>query len=320
MTSARILSRLTVVLLAVLIAAGCKNAAKKPESAAPKQGETILAEFDGGKITAEELNLFLNGLPPYQRAQFLDPNIKNDFVNRVIDAVVLSNEARKIGLDKDPDVKAFIDLNVNSILAEKYFTKEIQPKAEQAQVTDEELKQYYDSHQAEFSNGQVKVKHILVGDEKEAGDIYNTLKANPSKFSEIAKQKSLDPSSKDKGGELGWFGRGKMVPEFENVAFSTPKGQIASPVKTRFGWHIIMVEDKTEVDATPFEQAKESIRTKLSSKKKQDMLESQVKDLKTKVKLKIHSENFAKVGENVTPAPGTTNMPPMPSTPPSGGR
>jgi parvulin-like peptidyl-prolyl isomerase len=89
---------------------------------------------------------------------------------------------------------------------------------------------------------QVKASHILVKTDTEAGSLAFDIRRGAITFEDAARQKSLCPSRKN-GGDLGWFGRGQMVKEFEDVAFSTPKGEMSKPIKTRFGWHIIRVDD-----------------------------------------------------------------------------
>lgn len=318
MNSTRIFTPLCILFLAVFLAAGCQSATKKDGAdKAQKKDSPIIAEYEGGVITADDVNQFLNNLQPFQKAQLLDPQKKTSFINQIVESAVLANAARGLGLDKNPEVQATIKIYENNILAEKYYSDEIKPLSDQVQISDEELKKYYDEHQSEFSNGQIKARHILVPSEEEAKRIHAQLKADPSKFAQLAKEKSIDPSNKDKGGDLEWFGRGRMVPEFENVAFSTPKGQLSEPVKTRFGWHIIFVEDKTETDVTPFEQAKETIRGKLLNDKKKELVDGKLKEVKDKVKLKIHEENFGKVGEEPPAAPGGAGLPPAPPAPQS---
>jgi peptidyl-prolyl cis-trans isomerase C len=295
--------------------------AVRPDAAENKS--PIIAEYKGGVITVDDINTVLNYLPPAQRAQLIsDPQKKASVISQIIEAAFLANEARKIGLDKDPSTKAYIDMNANSILADKYYSDQIKPVGDAAVVPDGELKQYYDTHQDEFKKDKVKARHILVQTEPEANEIYSQLVADPSKFNEIAKEKSLDSSNKDNGGDLGWFERGRMVPEFENTAFSTPKGQISKPVKTRFGWHIIFVDDKTEGVVTPFDEAKESIRSKLLADKKQAAMETKLGSVKTSANLTVHAENFDKVGDQApgTPAPAGSNAPPSPPKPAPAGK
>ncbi len=305
-----------ILIAAMMTAAG--SGCQKKTGDAKKAGdgkEIVLAEFDGGKVTAEQINSFLNSLNPMYKIQFQDPQRRDMLINQIIESTILAKAAKDEGFDKDPEIQSMIDLQINGILASRYFEKKIKALGDKVTVSDADLKKYYDEHPAEFDKAKVKARHILVDNESDAKSIYEQVKTNPNLFAQIAKSKSKDPSSANMGGELGWFERGRMVPEFENVAFSTPKGQTAPPVQTRFGWHIINVEDKTETGITPFESAKETIRAKLSETKKKEVLEKAISDLKTKAKLKVNTELFSKVGDQ-TPAGAMPGMPPAPPATP----
>ena len=116
----------------------------------------------------------------------------------------------------------------------------------QVKVSDADIKAYFDKNHATLDKPeQVRARHILVADEKTADTIEAKLKAGGN-FADLAKQYSTDPSTKDKGGELGFFGKGQMVPAFQAAAFSLPVGAISAPVKSPFGWHIINVEEKRQ--------------------------------------------------------------------------
>jgi peptidyl-prolyl cis-trans isomerase C len=277
------------------------------------QESTVIAEFDGGKVTAEEINLFLNTVNPQYLSQLQNPQMKEMLVNQVIESAILANVAKTTGMDKDPEVKAMIELQTNSIFASRYYDKEIKPLRDAVQISDNELQQYYDSHKKDYEQNKVKASHILVEKEEDAKEIYAKVKAAPDTFAAIAKEKSIDKGSGANGGDLGYFEKGRMVPEFEKVAFETPKGQIAEPLKTRFGWHIIKVEDKIEGVTSPFEDVKETIRTTLLDNKKKEVVENLVLALKQKAHLKTYPELFAKVA----PAPPAPEAPAVEATPPA---
>ncbi len=306
-----------ILIAAMMLAAGAGCQKKAGDAAKKGAGkETVLAEFDGGKVTAEQVNDFLDSLNPMYRMQFQDPQRKDMLINQIIESTILAKAAKTEGIDKDPETQTMIDLQINGILASRYYEKKIKILGDKVTVTDTDLKQHYDAHPEEFDKAKIKARHILVDNESDAKAIYEQVKANLNLFAQIAKSKSKDPSSAGMGGELGWFERGRMVPEFENVAFSTPKGQIAPPVQTRFGWHIINVEDKSETGVTPFEEAKETIRANLTETKKKEAIEKAVSDLKTKAKLKVHTELFSKVGEQQAAPGAAPGMPPAPPATP----
>ncbi len=286
-------------------------AAAARAQSAPAQGETVIAEFDGGKITAEEINLFLKTINPSYMSQLQDPQMKEMLIGQIVDSAILSATAKAVGLDKDPEVIAMLNLQTNSILASRYFEKEIKPLRDAVQISDNELKQYYDNNQKEFEQNKVKASHILVDTEEEAKEILKKVKAAPAKFAEIAKEKSKDKGSGAKGGDLDWFEKGRMVPEFEKAAFETPKGSIAEPVKTRFGWHIIMVTDKIEGVITPFDEAKENIKAKQLENKRKEVVDNIVIALKEKAHLKLNKDLYS----TVAPAPEAPAEPAIPAPP-----
>lgn len=176
------------------------------------------------------------------------------------------------GFKNEKDFKENLKL---SLLQEKAAIKDIK-------VTDKEVKDYYDKEY----KPEIKARHILVADEKTAKEVKAKLAAG-EKFEDLAKTYSIDPGSKEKGGDLGWFGPGKMVPEFETAAYALEKGQISEPVKTQNGFHIIEVTDKKEKKS--FEDMKEQITydlkiSKLDGEKYQKVMEKEIKDAKVEIK------------------------------------
>lgn len=149
---------------------------------------------------------------------------------------------------------------------ENYLTlrKLLEPQIE---ITDEELKKYFDENKDSFGETeQVNASHILVEDEATANDIKQKL-TDGADFAELAKEFSTDEGSKDNGGQLGFFPKGTMVTEFEDVAFSLPVNQISDPVKSDFGYHIIKVEEKKEAKEASYEDSKADIKETLINQK-----------------------------------------------------
>ncbi|MFW5782525.1 MAG: peptidylprolyl isomerase, partial [Candidatus Muiribacteriaceae bacterium] len=152
-------------------------------------------------------------------------------------------------------------------------------------VDESEAQDYYTSHKEEYmQEEEVKASHILVKSEKEAKEIMSRISENPSVFSELASEFSQDPGSKDKNGDLGWFQRGVMVPEFDKKVFSMNIGDISEPVKTNFGYHIIRLDDKKESYQKTYEEVAETIKEKLAEEKKWEKAEKKAQDISEQIR------------------------------------
>jgi len=175
-------------------------------------------------------------------------------------------------------------------------------------ITDQEKKDYFEKNKETLGTPeQVRAKHILVKEEAQANDILAKVKANPADFEKLAKEFSQDPSNKDKGGDLDFFGKGAMVPEFEKAAFGAQKGEIVGPVKTDFGYHIIQVTDKKEAVIPKYEDVEAKINKTLLEQKSKP-LEELYTELRTKEKINIKDEKYKDI-LNPEPAAAPTPAP-----------
>ncbi|HHW11768.1 MAG TPA: foldase [Firmicutes bacterium] len=144
--------------------------------------------------------------------------------------------------------------------------KLLEPKIK---VTEEEMKAFFEKNKEDFAQKeQVKARHILVATEKEAKEIKEKL-AKGEDFAALAKEYSLDESTKNNGGQLGFFNRGDMTPEFEKAAFALAVGEVSAPVKTEYGYHLIKVEEKKQAAAPDYEKSKAEIKEYLFNQKLQ---------------------------------------------------
>ncbi len=188
-------------------------------------------------------------------------------------------------------------------LRETYFDTSVK-----SAVSEADARKLYDEQVAQIAKAkpeeEVKASHILVKEEDKAKEIVAKLKGSDDKaFAEAAKANSLDPGSKDDGGSLGYFGRGQMVPQFEEAAFKLQKGEVSAPIQTQFGWHIIKVEDRRE-KATPkipeFAAVKDRIMASMMHKKAQETLDG----LRSKAQLEYVDPDIKKQVEAEKSAPG----------------
>jgi len=154
-------------------------------------------------------------------------------------------------------------------------------------ISNADIKAYLDkNHTLLDKAAQVRARHILVADEKTAAEVEAKLKGGAS-FATLAKQSSTDPSSKDKGGELGFFSKGQMVPSFEAAAFSQAIGVVGPPVKSPFGYHIIEVEEKKPAIVATAANSGNQIKDTLTHQQEQTLIPPFLQDLRSKASIKI---------------------------------
>jgi parvulin-like peptidyl-prolyl isomerase len=237
-------------------------------------------------VTASDIAMVIRN--PRINFDALPAQTKQKILDQAIDSKLLSQKAIKSGVE---NTKAYKDAlkNLKTDLALETWMKEQYKKAK---VSDKEAKDFYDKNSDKFVEpAQVKARHILLKTEKEAQDIIKQLKglkgkALEDKFIKLAKTKSTGPSGAN-GGELGWFTKKRMVPEFSEAAFALKPGQITTkPVKTQFGYHIIYVEDKKDGGKIPFDKVKDRIKAQLKVNSFQKRVQGIAKQLRKNAKIK----------------------------------
>lgn len=250
-------------------------------AAAEPSAERVVITVGEEKITASQFEALLQALPEQYRSN-PDPAVRRQIAEQLVRIKLLAQEARRRNLDKDPALLAQLQFQADNLLANAYF-RQLQNTASADEAA---LRKYYEEHKGEFE--QVKASHILVKTksspvptrpgQKELSDEEALAKANELKkrlsegadFATLAQQESDDTGSAQKGGDLGSFRRGQMIPPFEQAAFSLPVGQISDPVKTQFGYHIIRVEKH---DTAPFEEVKQSLEGRVRPDAARQMVE-----------------------------------------------
>ena len=219
----------------------------------------VLAKVNGAEIRQSDVTLAEEELGP-SLAQ-MDPATKKENVLAfLIDMKIVAKAAEAKKIEDRDDFKARLAFTRNRLLMDNLLAAE-----GKAATTDEAMKKVYDEAAKQIEGEQeVHARHILVETEDEAKAIEAELKKGAD-FAELAKKKSKDPGASD-GGDLGFFTKDQMVPEFSAAAFSLEPGKISDPVKTQFGWHIIKVEEKRNRKAPDFEQVKGQIETYVTRK------------------------------------------------------
>lgn len=247
------------------------------QSAAPPK-EAVAATVNGTPISERLVDMMLK-----QRAGLgheAGAEARKAFIDRLAMQVIISQEAVKKGLDKAPEIADQVELIKQSVLVDAF----VQDFLKNNPVSDEALKAGYEKVKAQMSGTEYKARHILVDKEADAKDIIAKLNKNPKAFEALAKQESKDPGSKINGGDLGWFDPRGMVPEFGEAVAKLGKGKFTeTPVKTQFGYHVILLEDSRPKPVPPLEQ----IKDKLTRQLQEQNLQKAFDEMKAKAKIEI---------------------------------
>jgi len=258
-------------------------------------GNPVLARVGDQEIRLNDLRSAAATLPPNLRSmpeQVLYPML----LDRMIDQDALVAEARRIGLDKDPEVKRQVQMAEDSALQRALLMKEVQP-----QITDQAVRARYEKEIANKPGAEeVHAKHILVDSEAQAKDIVTQLQKGAD-FDALAKQYSKDKGAGG-GDDLGFFKKEDMVPEFAAAAFALQPGQITqTPVHTQFGWHVIEVTERRQDKPPSFADAKNELRQRMA----QEAAEKVVAQALTGVKVeRFNPDGTPTHAAEAAPAPG----------------
>lgn len=248
--------------------------------------DSIVATYNNEKVTETEISDYYNknlrSLPNFKGKDFkqLSKDVQERILKGYISGKLLLIEGSKMKVEELPDFKQKLS-DVKSHLIQQQVVENYMKTA----ITDDKIEKEYQKIAKDLKNqDELKVSHILVDSEDKAKDLKQKLNKGSS-FTELAKEHSKDTSSKGQGGLIGYFSKGQLVPEFEQQAFSMKVGEISSPVKTQYGWHIIKLEDRRKVKVASKEELKPSIVNALTQKIIEDYLEEVQKKANVKINL-----------------------------------
>ncbi len=269
--------RLFLSLALATLAVASVHAQTPPASPAPPAGsaDPVIARIDGQAILRSELQATMRGLPAQAQGMPIE-TLYPMLLERVIDLRLIGNAARGSKLDEDPAVKKKIAEAADRVLQEAMLTKAIETK-----VTEAALREKYKTYAATIpGQEEVNARHILLKTEAEAKAVIVEIQKGGD-FADVAKKRSIDPGAAN-GGDLGYFTREQMVPEFSEAAFNLKKGEVTqAPVKSSFGWHVIRVEDKRTSGPPSFDEVKAELQEEMS----RDVIQDILKDLRGKAKV-----------------------------------
>ncbi|MFH1400433.1 MAG: peptidylprolyl isomerase [Nanoarchaeota archaeon] len=307
----------TIAIILLIVAGGIyvwMSGLLTPTPRETQEDEQVIVIVNGYPLTQAAIDQEYDSLPVYQRQLVT----KDQFVSQMIDDILLLQEASANGYSM---TDAEVDASLDDLLARNDLSMTQLSESLAAQgisvdqfkeafrrrlvvtsllndtllsnidISDKDVETFYNDNLDQFIVGpQVDARHILVETEEEAQSIRDEIIAGAD-FGEVAAAKSIDPSAAQNLGDLGYFGKGQMVPQFEDAAFSLKVGEISDPVPTQFGWHIIEVLDRTEEAVLPLDDVREQIRQSLAMQRTQDALTLYLAQLRSKADI-IHTENI----------------------------
>ena len=261
-------------------------------------GDPVVARVDGTDIHLSDVQDAIQSLPPEYR-NMPQQNLYPALIEQLIDRKAVGVMAHKAGLDKDPEVQRQMERAQEEALQSALFHREIGPL-----ITDQAVRARYDRDIAgKPGEPEVHARHILVASEADAVAIIAQLKKGGD-FAAIAKARSSDPAAAE-GGDLGWFKKADMLPEFSEVAFALKPGEVADkPAHTRYGWHVIKVEERRVSSPPSYEQSRDELRSQ--------MIQEGVQKLVASARAAVKVEKFNADGSAIRPT-DTAEPPPAPA-------
>jgi peptidyl-prolyl cis-trans isomerase C len=226
-----------------------------PAALRAQDADQVIARVNGVDIRQSDLALAQEEVGSSVPAQMAPDQKREYLITYLTDVIVLAQAAEQQKLGDQPDVQRQVAFERNKVLMEALLRN----AGQAAQTDDAAMHKVYDEAVKQMANEEeVRARHILVPTEDEAKAIEAQLKGGAD-FATLAKEKSKDPGGAQNGGDLGYFTKDQMVPEFADAAFKLDKGQISDPVHTQFGWHIIKVEDKRIKPTPTYDEVKGQI-------------------------------------------------------------
>jgi foldase protein PrsA len=306
LNASRRLAGLSALALAALLSACSSTDSSGGGDIASVNGQPIgRADFyrrlDATPVAKQTLNQLVQGALIDQYAKDHNITIPDADVNKKFDEIKSKYPAGQF--DNLLATQGLTVDDVRRILKQQLVLE--QAMSADVKISDKDVSDYFAKNAAQFDTPeQVHASHILVADLKTANEVEAQLKSG-AKFADLAKKYSTDPSSKDKGGDLGFFGRKQMVPSFEKAAFSQPLNVVGQPVKSPFGYHVILVTEHKQAVKATLANSKDAITKQLKQQKLATAIPSFLATLKSKAKITINEASLKEVGNSAAmPAAG----------------
>ncbi len=266
------MTRTTIAL--ALMAALALSTAQAQAPAAPKAAPAPAAKAAEGKALYPQAQFDIVLKDRLAQGQQDTPELRSAIREELNTRELLAREARRKGMDKNAELKTQMDLASQTVLVRAYVADWIKANP----VPEADLRKEYDAIRAQIGDKEYKVSHILVDNEADAKEVIAELQKG-AKFADLAKARSKDPGSKDRGGDLDWNAPANFVKPFSDAMVKAEKGKFTpQPVQTQFGWHVILVEDVRDAKVPSFDEVKPQLAQRLQAQ----MLDKYFRDLRAK--------------------------------------
>lgn len=238
----------------------------------------VLAKVGQKEITNLDVQSAIQGLDPFQAQQFQTEEGQKYVLEDLINQELLYMYAKENNVDQEEEFRNEMKRVEENVLKQYVINKILT----NVKLTEEEKKAFYEAQKSSFSRPETaSAKHILVDTEEKANEILDKINSGEVSFEDAATQHSSCPS-KDAGGDLGTFGKGQMVPEFEDAVFNMNKGEVSKPVKTQFGYHLIKLENRNESTIPEYDEVAEEVGKTLLYQKQGEVYQEKLNEVKSK--------------------------------------
>lgn len=275
-------------------------------------GSQVAATVNGEVITEREVDQRMAKLSPQVQASF--GSDKGRLLEEMITERILLQEARRRGLEKDPEVRRLLEDAKRQLMVGRLL--EVLREDAKGQISEKQIAEFYEKNQASFRVPETyRASHILVESEETAKKALERVKSGEP-FAKVAEEVSTDPS-KSRGGDIGFFSGGQVIPEFEAACKSLKPGEISKVVKTSLGYHVILLTEMRSARQKPLEEAREQIRQALLNQQGQKHVESVLQGLRSQSQIKIRKDFAPSLPSAPAEAPAATAEAPAQQQPSS---
>ncbi len=282
-------------LIAVLALSGCGS-------------DKIAAIVNGQVIMVKELDARMSRLNPATRATLEKDHSR--LVEEMVMETVLVQEAKRRGLENDPEVRSLMDEASRQILVGRLLEL-VRSGGALAEVNDQDMAKFYQENKGKFSEPETfRASHILVDSEESAKTALARVNGGEP-FAQVAQAMSTDPS-KSKGGDIGLFSKGQLIPEFEMACEKLKPGELSPVVKTPLGYHVILLTERRPPRELTFDEVKDQIRRQLMSQRQQQKVATFVQDLRAKAQVKVKLKEPSVPPASASSSTAASSQPPKP--------